>query len=82
MPCIALQVGWNFKSPKYPIWILGSETHLSVLYSKSMEVLDDDQLTARLQTIHGYDTDNNGFIKTDDLQNLLKDLDLLSEPDE
>jgi len=27
------QVGWYLKNPKYPIWLLGSETHLTVLFS-------------------------------------------------
>lgn len=29
-----LKVGWNLKNPKFPIWILASETHLTVFFSK------------------------------------------------
>lgn len=29
------QVGAFLKSPKFPIWILGSETHLSVFFTKA-----------------------------------------------
>jgi len=29
-----LQVGWHLKNPLYPIWLLGSETHLTVLFSE------------------------------------------------
>lgn len=32
------QVGTFLKSPKFPIWILGSETHLSVFFTKASSV--------------------------------------------
>ncbi len=28
------EVGWNLKNPKIPIWILASETHLTVFFSQ------------------------------------------------
>lgn len=31
---LLLKVGAFLKSPKFPIWILGSETHLSVFFTK------------------------------------------------
>lgn len=31
---VMVQVGWNLKSPVYPIWVLGSESHLTVLFSQ------------------------------------------------
>jgi len=31
--CDSFQVGWYLKNPKYPIWLVGSETHLTVLFS-------------------------------------------------
>ena len=27
------QVGWYLKNPEFPIWLLGSETHLTLLFS-------------------------------------------------
>ena len=30
---IIAQVGWYLKNPKYPVWLLGSETHLTVVFS-------------------------------------------------
>lgn len=27
------EVGWNLKNPKWPIWLLASETHLTVFFS-------------------------------------------------
>lgn len=34
-PLFGFQVGSFLKSPKFPIWILGSETHLSVFFTKA-----------------------------------------------
>jgi hypothetical protein len=28
------EVGWYLKNPKWPIWLLASETHLTVFFSK------------------------------------------------
>jgi len=30
----AFQVGWYLKNPYYPIWLIGSETHLTVMFSR------------------------------------------------
>ncbi|PWA33669.1 hypothetical protein CCH79_00007666, partial [Gambusia affinis] len=53
------KVGTFLKSPKFPIWILGSETHLSVFFTKA----------------------NNGFIPESLLEDVMKALDLVSEPE-
>lgn len=34
MSCLCLQVGNFLKSPKFPVWLLGSETHLTVFFSQ------------------------------------------------
>lgn len=37
--CVCVfQVGAFLKSPKFPIWILGSETHLSVFFTKASSI--------------------------------------------
>uniref|UniRef100_A0A8C2PQX4 Ubiquitin carboxyl-terminal hydrolase MINDY n=1 Tax=Cyprinus carpio TaxID=7962 RepID=A0A8C2PQX4_CYPCA len=36
---LLLKVGAFLKSPKFPIWILGSETHLSVFFTKEMALV-------------------------------------------
>lgn len=35
------EVGVNFKSPKFPIWVICSESHFSVLFSVDRNLLDD-----------------------------------------
>ena len=36
-----LQVGVNYKNPNYPIWVICSESHFSVLFSIDRNLLDD-----------------------------------------
>jgi len=38
-----LEVGWFLKNPKYPIWIVASETHLTVIFSKEQTLVEQDQ---------------------------------------
>lgn len=35
------EVGMNFKTPKYPIWVICSESHFSILFSVDRNLLDD-----------------------------------------
>lgn len=35
-----LEVGWFLKNPKSPIWILGSETHLTVIFSREQSLVE------------------------------------------
>ena len=40
-----LEVGWFLKNPQIPIWIIGSETHLTVIFSREQSLVQLDQLT-------------------------------------
>ncbi|CAF3058625.1 unnamed protein product, partial [Rotaria sp. Silwood2] len=35
-----MEVGWFLKNPKTPIWILGSETHLTVIFSREQALVE------------------------------------------
>ncbi|XP_041366694.1 ubiquitin carboxyl-terminal hydrolase MINDY-3-like [Gigantopelta aegis] len=74
------EVGWFLKNPKFPIWILGSETHLTVLFSKdkSLVTSDSPETTAK-QVFSTYDPEGNGFISTSLLGDVLGTLELVSE---
>ncbi|CAF3859558.1 unnamed protein product [Rotaria magnacalcarata] len=37
-----MEVGWFLKNPKSPIWILGSETHLTVIFSREQALVEQD----------------------------------------
>lgn len=53
-------VGSFYKNPKYPIWVMGSETHLTVLFSneKSLVSPETPSETAR-RVFSQYDTENS-----------------------
>jgi hypothetical protein len=40
-----LEVGWFLKNPKSPIWILGSETHLTVIFSREKALVEIENET-------------------------------------
>lgn len=77
------EVGSFFKNPKHPVWVLGSETHLTVLFSweKSLVSPETAGEVAR-RVFKRYDPDGNNFIQASSLQEVLHDLNLVSEPAE
>jgi hypothetical protein len=38
-----MEVGWFLKNPKSPIWILGSETHLTVIFSREQSLVEQEE---------------------------------------
>ncbi|OWF51042.1 hypothetical protein KP79_PYT19576 [Mizuhopecten yessoensis] len=74
------KVGWYLKNPRYPLWLLGSETHLTVMFSKeeNLVVRESPHLTAK-QIFQSFDPEGNGFISTIQLADLMSALNLVSE---
>ncbi|XP_062841472.1 ubiquitin carboxyl-terminal hydrolase MINDY-3 [Trichomycterus rosablanca] len=76
------KVGSFLKSPKYPIWILGSETHLSVFFTKEMSLVAPELPAEQAKRVfHSFDPEDNGFIPDTLLEDVMKALDLVSEPE-
>jgi ubiquitin carboxyl-terminal hydrolase MINDY-3/4 len=75
------EVGWNLKNPKAPIWILASETHLTVFFSKELSLVQSDDTNRQnaKKKFQFYDPNENGFVKTEDLESLMNSLDLLTD---
>ncbi|XP_044741181.1 ubiquitin carboxyl-terminal hydrolase MINDY-3 [Chrysoperla carnea] len=75
-------VGMFYKNPKYPIWVLGSETHLTVAFSFDLRLVSPEQPweTAR-RIFRRYDPDGSNFIPFGLLQDLLQSLGLVSDPE-
>lgn len=48
------QVGSFLKSPKFPIWILGSETHLSVFFTKASSAHFSLSIQTRMSLTHTF----------------------------
>ncbi|XP_008321570.1 ubiquitin carboxyl-terminal hydrolase MINDY-3 isoform X1 [Cynoglossus semilaevis] len=76
------KVGAFLKSPKFPIWILGSETHLSVFFTKEMSLVGPESPSEQARRVfQSYDPEDNGFIPESLLEDVMKALDLVSEPE-
>jgi hypothetical protein len=75
-----LEVGENLKSPKYPVWLLGSETHLTLLWSQDMRLVKPKSARElAIMAFNEIDKDHAGFIPVDELKNLLDKLELFAE---
>lgn len=76
------EVGSYLKSPKFPVWILGSEANLTVFFAKDLahDVPKGPSEQAR-RVFQMYEPENNGFIPDTLLEDIMKCLDLVSGPD-
>ncbi|KAF8563268.1 hypothetical protein P879_08821 [Paragonimus westermani] len=79
--------GWYLKNPSYPVWILGSETHLTVLASPDLSLVSKDVYEqGSTATIHQAEVEfsrlstdqdtNSGFIQCAKLGELLTSLNI------
>lgn len=74
------EVGSFFKCPKDPIWLLASETHITVLFTK--ENVDCKRpVDNAIRIFQAFDTQENGFIERNKLKDVLEALELESDPD-
>ncbi|XP_050436276.1 ubiquitin carboxyl-terminal hydrolase MINDY-3 homolog [Adelges cooleyi] len=74
------QVGTYLKNPCNPIWVLGSDTHLTVLFSFDQNLVSKEtQADIARRTFKLFDQDGNNFISTQCLKPLLEKLDLVSD---
>ncbi|XP_015860001.1 ubiquitin carboxyl-terminal hydrolase MINDY-3 isoform X2 [Peromyscus maniculatus bairdii] len=74
------KVGSYLKSPKFPIWIVGSETHLTVFFAKDMALVAPEAASEKARRVfQTYDPEDNGFIADSLLPDLMKALNLFSD---
>ncbi|PAA70619.1 hypothetical protein BOX15_Mlig011043g1, partial [Macrostomum lignano] len=67
------EVGWHLKNPRYPVWIVGSETHLTVLFSNEARLIQGDGKCQEVERVfHQLDASSAGFIPADKLDELMK----------
>ncbi|KAK4304286.1 hypothetical protein Pmani_023759 [Petrolisthes manimaculis] len=77
-----VQVGWYLKNPTNPVWVMGSETHLSVVFSWCERLVTPENEVERAKQVFGwYDTEGNRFIQADHLKPILATLDLCTDDD-
>ncbi|KAK4878680.1 hypothetical protein RN001_011186 [Aquatica leii] len=73
-------VGSFYKNPIHQIWVLGSETHLTVLFSDEKSLVSPETKSEEARRVFkSYDPDGNNFIGTSCLQEVLAALNLVSD---
>jgi len=75
-----VQVGTFYKTPSYPLWVVGSQSHFSVLFSLTMDPIEEsasDQILEQCRrAFRVIDGDGAGFIQMTSLTDVLAMLDL------
>ncbi|XP_050299824.1 ubiquitin carboxyl-terminal hydrolase MINDY-3 homolog isoform X2 [Anthonomus grandis grandis] len=73
-------VGSFYKNPIHPVWVVGSDTHLTVLFSDERRLVSPETKSEQARRVFkSFDPDGNNFISTDKLGDVLQALDLVSE---
>ncbi|KAI7757700.1 hypothetical protein M8C21_010832 [Ambrosia artemisiifolia] len=72
------KVGQSLKSPKWPIWVIGSESHYTVLFALDPRVQDENEFESRETMIRrAFDAQDQsgggGFISVEGFHQVLKD---------
>ncbi|XP_054268276.1 ubiquitin carboxyl-terminal hydrolase MINDY-3 homolog [Macrosteles quadrilineatus] len=76
------EVGSFLKNPMNPVWVLGSETHLTVLFSFEKQLVSAETPTEVARRVFkSFDPEGNNFISSDLLQDVLSMLNLVSDPE-
>ena len=79
-------VGENYKKPEVPVWVLGSSSHFTVLFSLQSavneETNEEKMLSKAQQAFRAADTEECGFVQSNRLDGILVDLGLpiVSDP--
>lgn len=75
-------VGSFYKNPKNSVWVMASETHLTVLFSNEKDLVSKETPSEIARRVFkSYDPDGNNFIPNPVLQDVLSALELVSEPE-
>ncbi|KAI5058414.1 hypothetical protein GOP47_0026584 [Adiantum capillus-veneris] len=74
-------VGPFLKRPKFPIWVVGSESHYTVLFALQSNIQDENELEDRERCIRqAFDlhdqSGGGGFIVASSMQQLLRDMNI------
>ncbi|KAJ8956229.1 hypothetical protein NQ318_014960 [Aromia moschata] len=73
-------VGSYYKNPIHPVWVVASDTHLTVLFSDERKLVSPETKSEQARRVFkSFDPDGNNFIGSDKLGDVLRALDLVSE---
>uniref|UniRef100_A0A7N0ZT02 ubiquitinyl hydrolase 1 n=2 Tax=Kalanchoe fedtschenkoi TaxID=63787 RepID=A0A7N0ZT02_KALFE len=72
------KVGQNLKRPKWPIWVVGSESHYTVIFATNTNVQDENELELRESQIRkAFDAQDQsgggGFISVEGFKQVLRE---------
>ena len=82
----SLEVGDNLKNPVYPIWVLSSETHFTVLWTDGKKLSETEMRASSKQqklkqNLLQFEQDGGGFFKTEMLPNVMETCELMNDED-
>lgn len=73
-------VGSFYKNPKSPVWVMGSDTHLTVLFSNEMKLVSPETRSEMGKRIFkSHDPGGNNFIESDKLYDILTSVKLFND---
>ena len=80
------KVGQYLKCPKWPIWVIGSESHYTVLFALDSSVQDENELEARESQIRrAFDAQDQsgggGFISVEGFHQVVRESDIRLSPE-
>ncbi|XVF39090.1 hypothetical protein PTKIN_Ptkin01aG0007400 [Pterospermum kingtungense] len=80
------KVGQNLKRPKWPIWVVGSESHYTVLFALDTSVQDENELEERESQIRkAFDAQDQsgggGFISVEGFHQVLRETNIRLPPE-
>ena len=70
IPAVAtgVQVGAHYKSPRYPIWVVGSQSHFTVMFSLDPQSNEQSPSSVAFREFSKHDETKNKFINSSDLR--------------
>lgn len=75
-------VGSFYKNPRHPIWVMASETHLTVLFSNEKDLVSKETPSEVARRVFkSFDPDGNNFIACPVLKDVLTTLELCNDPE-
>uniref|UniRef100_H2YTQ3 Ubiquitin carboxyl-terminal hydrolase MINDY n=1 Tax=Ciona savignyi TaxID=51511 RepID=H2YTQ3_CIOSA len=77
-----LKVGNLLKRPLYPVWLVGSETHLSLVFSLDTTLVEEESEVQKAhKAFDKFDPEDNGFIPCDALKDIMEEVNLVCDPE-
>eukprot|EP01147_Barroeca_monosierra_P004811 gene4811-107_t len=74
-------VGFHLKNPKFPFWVIGSETHFTLLLSEDIRLVSPETPVEKAKRIFNeFDVNGNGFIEEKDLDGVFARLSMDTSP--